>query len=113
MMRGICIIGLVTAGCAKGPAPTGDVLDAAGGSSQTSDGKLWNKVWYSGETVTLAMGTAWGDPMPDPTKGSSMISESTVEPHSGAKSLEADLNWIAGYYGAAFGFNFAQYSAAR
>jgi len=91
-------------GCAK-------QVDAPNADDNQGCGKLW----YDGEagSLTLTHGTTWVDPKPDPMKGSAMLSESTVEPHSGYAALEADLQWVAGYYGAAFGFNFAQYDAAR
>ena len=36
-----------------------------------------------------------------------------MNPHSGKASLKVDLKWNTGYYGGAFGFNWAAYSAPK
>jgi hypothetical protein len=73
------------------------------------------KVIYNGESgagdVNLASATTWTDP--NGANGTSSVTESTVNPHSGNASLKVDLKWNTGYYGGAFGFNWAGYSATK
>jgi hypothetical protein len=96
---------------------TGGSSSSGGAGTSTGTGKVCNKIWYNGETgqgdVNLAAAPTWTDPSKDPANGTSMVSESTTNPHGGARSLEIVLNWATGYYGGAFGVNFANYDMAR
>jgi hypothetical protein len=83
----------------------------------TGSGKICGKIWYNGESgpgdVNLASATTWTDPSKDPSQGTSMVSESTTNPHGGTSALEVELNWATNYYGGAFGINFAKYDKAN
>jgi hypothetical protein len=131
--------GLVAAGCTAethgtGPSALGSGGDATGGGAPSvgggsvtgtgggaagsaTPGTTCGKIWYNGESgpgdVNLAAAKTWTDPSKDPAQGTSMISESTTNPHGGTTSLEVDLNWATDYYGGAFGFNFARYDKAN
>jgi hypothetical protein len=108
--------GATTTGGSTGGASMSGTGSGAGGAS-TVGGKVCGKIWYNGESgqgdVNLDAADSWTDPAKDPTKGTSMISESTTNPHGGTTSLEIDLNWATDYYGGAFGFNFAKYNKDR
>jgi hypothetical protein len=73
------------------------------------------KVIYNGESgagdVNLGSATTWTDP--NGANGASSVTESTVNPHTGKASLKVELKWSTGYYGGAFGFNWAGYSAPK
>ncbi|HEV8248268.1 MAG TPA: hypothetical protein VGP93_20975 [Polyangiaceae bacterium] len=101
--------GATAAGGASGSAGASETAGAGGAEAATC-----GKIVYSGEPgeVTLADGSTWGDPHAA-ADGSTMFSETTDNPHSGTTALEIDLNWTAGYYGGAFGWNFAGGSAAK
>jgi hypothetical protein len=101
-------------------ATGGSSMTGAGGGAAGSGampGATCGKVWYNGESspgdVNLAEVKAWTDPSKDPAQGTSMVSESTNNPHGGTTSLEVDLNWATDYYGGAFGINFAKYDKAN
>jgi hypothetical protein len=98
---------------AGGSSAAGGGSITRGGGGVAGSGTSCGKIWYNGESgpgdVNLAAGNTWTDPSKDPAQGTSMVSESTTNPHGGTTSLEVELNWATGYYGGAFGFNFAKY----
>jgi hypothetical protein len=57
---------------------------------------------FDGDTVKIISGAWWGD-----KSGKTILSQTTEEFHSGTSCLKIDMNWDPGYYGAAWGWNWA------
>jgi trimeric autotransporter adhesin len=94
-----------TSGGSGGTAGQGGSPGAAGAAT----GAGCRKVVYDGESVKLSDGVTWSDPTGG--NGSSSVTESTDNPHSGSASMKVTLTWNKGYYGGAFGYNFAGYAS--
>jgi hypothetical protein len=97
-----------TSGGSGGSDGTAGQGGAAGAAAANTAG--CRKVVYDGESVKLSDGVTWSDPTSG--NGSSSVTESTDNPHTGSASMKVTLTWNKGYYGGAFGYNFAGYASS-
>jgi hypothetical protein len=91
----------------------GGMIGGAGAGGTGAANRPCGKLFYSGEPgeITLASGSTWADPRG--TAGTSMITETMDNPHSGTTALKIALDWNDGQYGGDYGWSFANYNAAK